>query len=260
MGMYQQAPERVDLILDPSIRNFVMLPILIVILMKAFLISSIMRIMKKPTVETNKLKVDINNRLTRSKRTRANASFLPASDFFRRKKWLTETCLKAQKKPEATEKSPEQNMEDMQKMLSAMQGGSVGNIASMMLMMWSNSFFSGFVLTRLPFEVQTSFRDLVQRGVNLPNLDCSYVSSLAWYFSSSFGLRGLTSLLLRGNAVDDIKMMQGQMGGMQGAMQPSMGQYDPNPKLRGERNGLEITNHDSHLQHVEKLLLEKWQA
>lgn len=260
MGMFRQASERVDIILDPAIRNFVMFPILLVILMKSFLISNIMRIMKKPSVEKDQKKLDFNNRLTRSKRTRANANFLSTKSFNRRSKWLRTVALKEQKAAEKEEKSTEQSMEDMQNVLGQMQGGSIGNFASMGLMMWANSFFSGFVLLRLPFEVQDCYRGLVQRGIVLKNLDCSYVSSLAWYFSTSFGLRGLTSLLQQGTGFDEMKMMANPMGGMQQSMQPSVGAYDPNPQLKAERNGLSITNHEFHLDHIETLLLEKWDA
>jgi len=259
MGMFVEASERVDIILDPAIRNFVMFPILLVILMKSFLISNIMRVMKKPQqAETDQKKVDFSNRLARSKRTRANANFISNKSFNKRSKWLRTIALKEQKAPEKEEKTTEQSMDDMQKVLGQMQGGSIGNFASMGLMMWSNAFFSGFVLCRLPFEVQDCYRGLVQRGIVLKNLDCSYVSSLAWYFSTSFGVRGLTSLLQRGTGYDEMKMMANPMGA--NPMQPSVGTYDPNPQLKAERNGLSITNHEFYLDHVETLLLEKWNA
>merc|ERR1719499_1163954 len=130
-----------------------------------------------------------------------NAIWIPSPAFQRRVKWLKDTALKKQPKPEQPangQPTPEQNMEQMNQMMNTLQSSSMGNIFNMGFLMWANMFFSGFVLLRLPFSVQECYRQLVQRGVALQYLDCSYVSSLAWFFSVSFGLRGFNSLLLGG--------------------------------------------------------------
>ena len=82
-------------------------------------------------------------------------------------------------------------------------------------------FFSGFVIAKIPFYLPTSFRLMVQRGVNIGALDVTYVSSLSWYFLVMFGLQGVYYLLLGANSgAGKMQMMQMQMG-MSGGANPT---------------------------------------
>merc|ERR1719150_1964279 len=101
----------------------------------------------------------------------------------------------------------------MNNMMAMMKGNTASYISNIGFMMWVNSFFAGFLLVRLPFSVSETFRPLVQRDVQLRPFDCSYVSSLSWYFISFFGLSGLNKLILSqaakaGNTNPDMKAMQ----------------------------------------------------
>ncbi len=40
--------------------------------------------------------------------------------------------------------------------------------------------FSGFILLKLPFGLTQKFRGMMQQGLNLPDLDVSYVSAISW--------------------------------------------------------------------------------
>ena len=52
----------------------------------------------------------------------------------------------------------------------------------------------------------------MQRGVDLTDLDVSYVSSLALYFLLMFGLNDVYSLILgEGSEMDEQRMMQMQV-------------------------------------------------
>src|SRR4051812_7126040 len=53
-----------------------------------------------------------------------------------------------------------------------------------------------FLLVRLPFPLTLRFKSMLQRGVETPDVDVAWVSSLSWYFLNLFGLRGVFSLLL----------------------------------------------------------------
>merc|ERR1712154_351957 len=106
-----------------------------------------------------------------------------------------------------------QSMDDMNNMMAMMKGNTASYISNIGFMMWVNSFFAGFLLVRLPFSVSETFRPLVQRDIQLQPFDCSYVSSLSWYFISFFGLSGLNKLILTKSARQtqgnpDMKAMQ----------------------------------------------------
>merc|ERR1712083_368525 len=166
---------------------------------------------------------------------------------------------------EKKEPGEAQSMEDMNNMMSMMKGNTASYISNIGFMMWVNSFFAGFLLVRLPFSVSETFRPLVQRDVMLQPFDCSYVSSLSWYFISFFGLSGLNKLIgQKANQTDDDPDMQGMsaMGmppmGAQPQMSPMGGGYDPNPMLKTERNELKIVRHDWMCRDADKKLLKKW--
>jgi len=92
-----------------------------------------------------------------------------------------------------------------------------------------------------PFGLTDRFKSMLQRGINLNNLDVSYVSSLSWYFITLFGMRGLFDIVLgSGNdATDNAQAMAQQMTGAPG-MQPN----DTAKMNAAERTELEITAHD----------------
>lgn len=97
-------------------------------------------------------------------------------------------------------------------MMTDMMKRNVGMIVPQMLTGgFVHFFFSGFVVAKVPFPLTQRFRLMLQRGVDVANLDVTYVSSLSWYFLNLFGLGGVRSLVLGDQAVDDTQLMQQQM-------------------------------------------------
>ena len=84
-------------------------------------------------------------------------------------------------------------------------------VPQMMTAAWVNFFFTGFVVGKVPFPLTQRFRGMLQRGIELQSLDVTYISSLSWYFLNFFGLRGVFSLCLGQNELDDAQAMQQQM-------------------------------------------------
>ena len=88
--------------------------------------------------------------------------------------------------------------------MMAMQSGMMDNMKGMLVMMlttmpamaWINSFFAGFVLAKVPFSLTQQFRSMTQSGIDMSNLDVSYVSSVSFYFLIVFGLNQLQPLLI----------------------------------------------------------------
>ena len=54
------------------------------------------------------------------------------------------------------------------------------------------------ILVKLPFPLTLGFKSMLQRGVETPDMDVRWVSSLSWYFLNFFGLNGLYRLILGG--------------------------------------------------------------
>lgn len=74
-------------------------------------------------------------------------------------------------------------------------------------------------LVRLPFPLTLGFKSMLQRGIETPDMDVRWVSSLSWYFLNFFGLNGLYRLLLSDSspALDTSSMMMGPTAAMAGA-------------------------------------------
>ena len=99
---------------------------------------------------------------------------------------------------------------------------------------WVNFFFTGFVVGKVPFPLTQRFRGMLQRGIELNSLDVSYISSLSWYFLNFFGLRGVFSLCLGENTLDDAQAMQQQM---------AMG-MDTNKAFGAVKESLDMLQHE----------------
>ncbi|XP_072106121.1 ER membrane protein complex subunit 3-like [Mobula birostris] len=133
-----------------------------------------------------------------------------------------------------------------------MMKGNLTNVVSMILIGgWINSAFSGFVITKVPFPLTLRFKPMLQRGVALPLLDPSWVSSASWYFLNVFGLRSLYSLILgQEHAANQMRAMQDQMTGTAMSLPP-----DTNKAFKAEWEALELVDHRWALETVEEELM-----
>ena len=69
-------------------------------------------------------------------------------------------------------------------------------VSSMGMFGWISYLFSGFILAKVPFPLTQKFKVMLQRGVEISNLDVRYVSSTSLYFLVLFGQSGLVNLFL----------------------------------------------------------------
>ena len=146
--------------------------------------------------------------------------------------------------------------------MMAMQSGMMDNMKGMVVMMlttmpamaWINSFFAGFVLAKVPFSLTQQFRSMTQSGIDMPNLDVSYVSSVSFYFLIVFGLNQLQPLIVDEDDSDDsLRALDQEKKNMTGAMNPMsqagglMGAANQGKEVKdifkNQISGLELLNH-----------------
>ncbi|KAG0544308.1 hypothetical protein BDA96_02G264300 [Sorghum bicolor] len=205
-----------ELVLDTAIRDWVLIPLSVVMVLIGVLRYFVSKLMRSPPTSPSpdpKL-VKEGQVVIRARNLRTNAQFIPGKAFKARKVYYTneENGLlhvpkeEAQKAQAAMFSDPNMAMDMMKKNLSMI-------VPQTLTFAWVNFFFSGFVAAKIPFPLTQRFRGMLQNGIDLSTVDVSYVSSRSWYFLNLFGLRGLFSLILgEENATDDAQKMM-QMGG-----------------------------------------------
>ena len=73
-----------ELLLDPAIRNWVLIPIVIIMFLMGLLRNNVTKMLRKDTPPKRE-QIKINNQLMRCRRLRANGHFLPPNAFYARK-------------------------------------------------------------------------------------------------------------------------------------------------------------------------------
>ena len=75
------------LVLDPAIRDWVLIPIVVIMFLMGILRNNVMKMLRKETTP-QRAQVQQNNQLMRSRRLRANAGFIPGTAFAARKQFF----------------------------------------------------------------------------------------------------------------------------------------------------------------------------
>ncbi|KAL3312683.1 ER membrane complex subunit 3 [Cichlidogyrus casuarinus] len=240
-----------ELLLDPNIRFWVFLPLVIITFLFSVIrhyLSILLESEKKPDFAST---VD-NQILMRSRLLRENGKYLTGHGFRMRKYYLNdaENGLLKTPKREANAKSP---MADPSMMTDMLKGNMLNVIPMMVIGGWINWAFAGFLTTKIPFLLTYRFKSMLQRGCEtLVSLDASWVSSASWYFLSIFGLRSLYSLVLGAdNSADHSKFMRHEQ------MMSTQAAPDPQKAFKSEWEALELVPHSWALQNIEHKLFSK---
>ncbi|CAM9654410.1 unnamed protein product, partial [Ectocarpus fasciculatus] len=188
------------LVLDPEIRNWVVLPMVLMIMMVGVGRHYVQQLIKGD--ESGDLE-SIRNRQTagRAQLLRMNRSNVSEEAFAARRTLLCQKKTGILRQKVAGAPNP---MSDMSGMMNMMKGNMTFMLPNMVMMAFVSFFFAGFILVKVR---------MCGRGVDLTTLDVSYVSSLSWYFLVTFGLQGFYRLLLGedAGATDEQRMMQMQV-------------------------------------------------
>jgi len=147
----------------------------------------------------------------------------------------------------------EQMLENPNMMTDMMKRNVTGMLPQILMWNFVSFFFTGFVMGRVPFPLSQRFRGMLQRGIDLGTLDVSYISSLSYYVLMWSGLRGLRSLIFRGqDTVDPTDMMAQQM-------HMGLG-MEPGKAIQTQAQNLELTRHDWRMAKVEEMTAEMLKA
>jgi len=182
------------LVLDPSIRNWVVMPLVMMMLFMGVVRHYIQGLLKSdPVMDAGDIKV--KQTVARAQRLRRFGRFVTPRAYAMRKAHFT------RKDGGALRENPPANpmanpMTNPMAMMDGMKGNISFMVPNMIMMTFISYFFSGFVLVKVPFDLTNRFKVMLQRGVDLSTLHVSYVSSLSWYFLLMYGLRSVFRLVL----------------------------------------------------------------
>lgn len=262
-----------ELIFDEKIRNWVFIPLLYVMFIMGIIRMSINKLMSgnknapMKILEEDKLKENTEKMMImKAKKLRALCGLIPLESFGSRKNFLSAPGRGILSKVEAKEVDP----------MAALQGGGMMNPEMMTGMLKNNlfmaivtplqygvisTFFSGFLVGKVPFPLTQRFRELLQSGISVSSLDVQYISSISLYFLTMFGFSSLYRIILSEN--DD------ELGSQMAAMNPMMA-MGPQPSLGGpesnkslcdkEINNLKVVKHKFAYEDCDKALIKKFKA
>jgi hypothetical protein len=147
--------------------------------------------------------------------------------------------------------------------MEGMKGNMAFMVQNMVMMQAIQHFFSGFILLKVPFSLTTGFKQMFQKGLEMVQLDTSYVSSVSWYFLVMFGLRGFFRLVIGTPSLEtqETQQLWAKLGKTPGASGPGAGADDAQQTkaLNTEADNMELMlpkHFKSNLDAVEKRLLK----
>lgn len=239
-----------DLVVDPQIRVWVFLPIVVITFLVGILrhyISIFLTSHKKVDIQ----QLQDSQLILRSRLLRQNCKYIPYTSFLMRR-----YAFNKENEGYLTQKRPpvSQNMMTDHTMMTDMLKGNATNVLPMIIIGgWINWMFSGFITTKVPFPLTLRFQSMLQTGIELQNLDASWVSSASWYFLNVFGLRSIYALVLgENNGADQSRQMQEHISGTAMAMP-----VDPKIPFKAEWEALEIIDHKWAFADIEKQYINK---
>ncbi|CDU26281.1 related to AIM27-member of a transmembrane complex required for efficient folding of proteins in the ER [Sporisorium scitamineum] len=239
-----------SLFLDSAIRDWVLIPILVVMILVGVLRHNVISLLNSAPKSLAAPALREQRVLARAGALRQNYLQLPPTSFASRKAFLSEALSNGsylQPKDKEEKEGPKNPFEPaggMDTMMDGMKKQMVMMIPQTVIMGWIN-FLSGFVLLKLPFPLTVRFKVMLQRDIQTPDLDVTWVSSLSWYFLTLFGLNAVYRLVLGDdNAADgtrDMAAMSGAAAPMQAMNPAAPGQAPDFEKLHlAERDNLEL--------------------
>ncbi|CAL8070081.1 unnamed protein product [Calicophoron daubneyi] len=240
-----------ELFLDPAIRSWVFLPLVII----TFLFGIIRHYLT--IIFTSEKKGEVKNvsdthALLRSRLLRENGRYLPMRAFRMRKYFFNDEdhgFFMTQQR----ENTAGNLMTDPSMASEMLKSNALNAVPMIIIGSWITWAFSGFLTTKVPFPLTYRFKPMLQRGCeSLTSLDASWVSSASWYFLNIFGLRSMYDLVLgSGNASEQFMF---PLDHPPAAAQPPQ---DMQKAFKAEWEALEVVEHQWALADCETRLISR---
>ncbi|ETW84585.1 hypothetical protein HETIRDRAFT_313197 [Heterobasidion irregulare TC 32-1] len=259
-----------SLYLDPQIRDWVLFPITLVMILVGILRHYVVLLLQSTPKKLSRAAIREQRALVQSQVLRATSanSPLPFTYYKAISQNLTNAYADGRylkdgppKKGDAPSAPPNPLTDPaaMDGMMAGMKTQMVMMVPQMVIMGWINFFFQGFVLIKLPFPLTLGFKSMLQRGIETPDMDVRWVSSLSWYFLNFFGLNGLYRIILGGDNSADASRDMAASPFSAVAQQPGQPQ-DFNKLFQAERDNLEFAEglHKWAGSEVENRVLRKY--
>lgn len=265
--------------LDPSIRNWVFIPITIITVAINLLMKYLNILINKSAAKPNTSKsapgvsnnkgdefikselagrdadIKIKSAISRANKLKANFMYISERGFKLRKAFFCNDGGFFSQKFE--NKAPDMMNPNM--MGDMLKKNLINGLYYVLVFVGVGYMFSGLILLKLPFGLTQKFRSMLQQGLNLPDVDVSYVSAISWCFILVFGLN---SILQHFDGGDNYSMIKEQEQLMKAPMQ--MMPFGPQGQdygklLSNEKENLEIIPHFTMLEDASDRLLEKYE-
>jgi hypothetical protein len=262
-----------NILLDSNIRDWVVLPLFVIMVAAGLLRFHMGNILKPDPKNSTKVTQRTQAAVQSTSILKGGAiHFLSSSKLEARKtsypKLLRDQAVWCETHLDEKEEAAEQagdddNMPNPFAMMEGMKGSMAFMVQNMVMMQAIQHFFSGFILLKVPFRLTAGFKQMFQRGLEgLTTLETSYVSSISWYFLVMFGLRGFFRLVIGSPTVEtqENNKMWHKLGKAMGRAGPGGPDDDKQIKmLEQEADNLELLlpkNFKSNLDQIEKRLLK----
>lgn len=258
-----------DILLDPAIRDYALLPIFFVFLCSNLIRQNLLALIKDdPKVDMKQMKH--NNVLGRARMLKSNGGrFLTEAAYKNRKAYYVKKDVGVLVKPPAS-KNALQQMENQDPSAAAgmLKSQMVFIVSQGALGYWVNFLFNGFLVGKTPFPLTYRFKSMLQRGVDVDNLEPGYISGLCWYFIIMMSIGSIQNFIVSlfeddAQMVDpggqeELMMAMGVPPGMGGPGGGMMGAPDMKKIYEQEKDSLQINLFESNMDNVEIELWKKW--
>lgn len=243
-----------NILLDSEIRDWVLLPIIWILLLVG-IIRHYLTVAMKSKPKVNVTPAAEGQLAAYARLLLLNGVYLPADSFKQR---VDALAGEGGRLTVPVENNQMANMMDPSMMGDMMKKNVMMIVPNMAMMGLITTFFSGFVIAKFPLPLSARFKGMVQRGVDIDNLDGSYATSMSLYFLILFALQGVLQLLLGQNEGDETAMMQQQMANPMGGGGAQPPNQDMNKVYKGLTEELQfaLDTHQYQLASATTLLLQ----